>query len=337
MSELHSEGMTFAEAQAALTDSGTQEAAADAEASPANAAADLAAERGEQAPAPTPGEDGTDQGATDEFTSPDGDPDSFMGEDFNPDLLPEELQPGFKQLQGNYTKKTQELAEQRKALEALGDPEELAVATEFYKSLQDPEYLKNFYAELGNVVQELGLSTEDAAALEQAALAPEATAAPELSPELAQLVASDPELTPLAEQLNAMQNELAGFRSEQAAERQALAEERQLMTQAAEIDRMVQAVREEHPDYGDDDWKAIYDRAVAFDGDVLQAAELFEADRSRIIAEWTASKATPHAVTPTSGGAVVTDAEPAELHTLDDAQRAAEAFIQENDIAEFSG
>src|SRR4051812_10182767 len=68
----------------------------------------------DQAAEPTPGEQ-PDPGATE----PEADAsveDSFMGSDFNPDLLPDELKPGFKQLQGEWTRKTQSLAEERKAL-----------------------------------------------------------------------------------------------------------------------------------------------------------------------------------------------------------------------------
>lgn len=336
MSELHSEGqMTHAEAQAALEGAGAQEAAASAEASPAQAAADLAAERGEQAPEPTPGEvtPPVVEEQTDEFTAPDVAPDSFTGADFNPDLLPEELQPGWKQLQGSYTQKTQELAEQRKALEALGAPDELQQAAEFYQSLKDPEYLRDFYAELGNVVQELGLVE---APVDPTVVAPEPVA-PELPAELAALVQSEPELAPMAQQFAEMRSRLDTFEQQQAAREQAMAEERQLMEQAGQIDQMVQAVRESHPDYGDSDWDAIYDRAVAFDGDVTRAAELYEADRDRIIQSYLSSKQTPHAVTPTPGGGTVTEDEPVELQTMDDAQRAAEAFISANDLSEFGG
>jgi hypothetical protein len=322
--------MTFDQAANALADAGAQEAAETAAASPELGHHATPAEA-EQAAVPTPGEDTDLGGATEPFTSPDVEADSFTGSDFNPDLLPDELQPGWKQLQGSYTRKTQELADQRKAMEALGSEEELKTAAEFYRSLQDPDYLKNFYDELGSVVQELGLV--------EAPVDPEAAepVAPQLSPELAALAESEPELAPLAQQLTAIQSRIDSFEKQQAEERQALEEERLLMGQAQEIDRMVQVVREEHPDYSDDDWQAIYDRAVAFDGNVLKAAELFEADRNRIIESYIAAKPVPHAVTPTKGGAVVTEDEPVAVHTLDDAQRAAEAYISANDLAEFTG
>src|SRR5439155_1525580 len=115
-----------------------------------------------------PGEEAPTPGST-EFEAAASTEESFMGSDFNPDLLPDELKPGFKQLQAAFTQKTQSIAEQRKALEELGDPEALKTAHELYTSLQDPEYLKSFYSELGSVVRELGL-VEDPAAPEAPAV-----------------------------------------------------------------------------------------------------------------------------------------------------------------------
>jgi hypothetical protein len=329
VSEVASEGMTFDQAAEALTQAGSQEAAESSAASPELGAFATPAEQAEATP--TPGEEAAPEEQT-PFTSPEVPEDSFTGSDFNPDLLPPELQDGWKSLQGDYTRKTQELAEQRKALEALGSPEELQQAQEFFQSLQDPEYLQAFYGELGGVLDELGLR--------EAAPAADETVAPpalELPPELAQLGQTDPELAPLVDQFQQMRSELDSFRQEQQQREQAMAEERQLMDQAAEIDRMVQAVREDNPNYGDDDWQAIYDRAVAFDGDVLKAAELYANDRSRIIEGYLSQKQTPHQVTAPSGGNVVTEDEPTELTTLEQAQEAAEAYLEANDLSEFGG
>lgn len=163
--------------------------------------------------------------------------------------------------------------------------------------------------------------------------------APKLSPELESLVSADPELSPLAEQLSAMQQELASFREAQAAEREALDAERQLMGQAAEIDRQVQTVREAHPDYAEADWDSIYERAIALDGDVLKAAERYEQDQERTIQSYLARKqAVPAAVNPSPGvGTVTEDGGDEGPGTLDDAQRRAEAYLQANDLADFTG
>lgn len=54
----------------------------------------------------------------------------FFNENFDPTSLPDELQPAYKQMQGAFTKKTQEIAEQRKAAES---------AQAFFTALNDPE------------------------------------------------------------------------------------------------------------------------------------------------------------------------------------------------------
>lgn len=289
------------------------------------------------ADAPTPGDDATpDAGAT-EFASTEAAEDSFMEGDFNPDLLPEELQSGWKQLQGSYTRKTQELAEQRKALEGLGDPEELRQAHDFYNSLRDPEYLKNFYQELGEVVRQLDPESASAAP-DEAPADDTPPAAPEVPADLQALIDRDPDMQPLAQQFAAMRQRLDSFEQQQAQREAALAEERQLMDDAAQIDRMVQAAHEAHPNWSDDDWQAVYDRAIAFDGDVTRAAELYAADQDRIIQSYLSQKqATPASVAPQAGAGVVSESEPEGPADLDAGHEAALAYLRANDMEEFIG
>lgn len=345
MSETPSEGMTFDQAAAAVGAA----AAADPEFNPnaapeplptTESAPEAEAATDNQAAEPTPGEQAPAEEAT-PFTSADVEEDSlWAGEQVNPDLLPDELKPLAKQLEGAFTRKTQALAEQRKAIEAiqnLGDPEELRQAHEFYQSLRDPEYLRDFYQELTTVMQEQGLTEAEAAEAVQQ-VAPEEPQQPELPPELAQLAQTEPELKPFVDRFAQMESRLAAFEQQAAQERQALEEERQLMADAAQIDQQVQAVREAHPDYGDDDWQAIYDFAVAYDGDVVQAAETYEANRSRIIADWTAQKqAVPASVAPTAGAGTVAEGAEEESMTLDQADAAAQAYLDANDLSEFTG
>jgi hypothetical protein len=260
--------------------------------------------------------------------------DSFMGEGFNPDLLPDELQPGLKQLQGRWTQRMQEVAEQRKELEALGDVDSLKQAAEFYQSLQDPEYLRAFYGELKDIVGEL-----DGPTPEGEVEPPEQPPAPtELPQELSSLVEQDPELKPVADAMAAMRAELDQFRAEQQQEREALQEEAQTLAQAQEISRQVDVVREAHPDWSDEDWEVVYDLADAREGNVLQAADIFQAQYDRNIAHWTAAKETPHGVTPTPGAGTVTEAaEHDGPTTLREADDAAQAFLDANDLVEFTG
>lgn len=334
MSELHNEGgMTFDQAAAAIEQAGQQEAADSAKESEQFLAGNAPqADQASEQPTPPEATPASDQ--PDPFAS-EGAEESFMGEGFNPDLLPDELQPGFKQLQGRWTQRMQEVAEQRKALEALGSIEDVQRAMDFYGSLQDPEYLKAFYRELGGIVEELDGGVP---AVEEPAAEPVTPEPAGLPQDLAALVESDPDLRPFAEQMAAMRNELDEFKSSQAAERAALQEEQTMMAQAQEISRQVDAVREAHPEYGEEDWEVIYDLADARDGNVLQAADIFQAQIDRSIARWTEQKQTPHSVTPQPGAGTVSEASEQEgPQTLKEADDAALAFLQANDLTEFTG
>src|SRR5690348_12364448 len=86
-------------------------------------------------------------------------PDLFAGEQVNPDELiaqHPELEPLVKQLQGAFTRKTQGLAEKLRPYEDL-DADQAREALGLYNQLQNPEYLKGFYAELGQALQAQGL------------------------------------------------------------------------------------------------------------------------------------------------------------------------------------
>jgi len=109
------------------------------------------------------------------------------------------------------------------------------------------------------------------------------------------------------------------------------------MAQTAEIEQMARAVAEAHPEYKDDDWQAIFDRAQAFDGNVLQAAQLYEADKDRIIQSYLSTKPVPHSVTPTAGAGTASDVTEQEPMTLDEADKAAHAWLAANDAEEFTG
>lgn len=331
MSEMASEGgMTFDQAASAISEAVSN----DPDFNPALETPLEGVVPGQEAPdqveQPTPGE----EQQPDEFASTESE-DTFMGGDFNPDLLPEELQAGWKQLQGSYTRKTQELAEQRKAFEGLGDPDMVRQATEFYTQLQDPDYLKAFYGELGNVVQEMGLVDEPVAPEQE-------TQPPAVAPELEALKQSDPELSPFVDRFAAMEQRLAAFEAQAVQERQALIEERQMMADAAEIDQQVAAVREAYPNWNDDDMQAVYDRAIAHDGDVARAAELEAAHRDRIIKEYWAQKQKAPAA-PVPGGGTVSQSTASEdedisyEEKLRRADAAADAYLAANDMAEFTG
>jgi hypothetical protein len=91
---------------------------------------------------------------------PAGDVESFTG--FNPNDLPEDLQSVYRSMQGDYTRKTQEIAELRRNYEQYDafsesgvDPNYALQAADFYRKLDtDPQFAKqvvdNIQRNLGN-------------------------------------------------------------------------------------------------------------------------------------------------------------------------------------------
>src|SRR4051812_1406642 len=81
-----------------------------------------------------------------------------FSENFDPTTLPEELQPAYKQMHGDYTRKTQALSEQRKEAEN---------AVAFIESLRSEEHrqaaLQQLAEDIGPdaVLEALGYTTDD--------------------------------------------------------------------------------------------------------------------------------------------------------------------------------
>lgn len=199
------------------------------------------------APDEAPSGAGTEEGTTAEA-------DSFTHID--PNTLPEELRPFHRQLQGDYTRKTQEAAPWRKLAEELGvgSPDEIREAVQLYAYLQDPANLSDFNRQLS-----------EALGAEQ----PQAAPPPAFSDLDDDLDADSPAFA-------ALRNELADLRSAlEERDRQAQAQQLQ-WAMIGEINRQEALLQEQHPEYKQEDWDAIYGIAPAFGGDLIQAANLLE-------------------------------------------------------------
>ena len=174
------------------------------------------------APAPvgpeqaTPVDSNTPQGSDTPGATPDApavEPsveDSFTTID--PNQLPPELQPIYKSLQADYTRKTQEAAAWRKLGDETGmDADSLRQASELYSKLSDPSNWPALHAELTEALQEQGLSP--AAAHAEASRQMEEATTP-VGPSPLDALADDPELAPVAEHLKQTRDELDALRSE---------------------------------------------------------------------------------------------------------------------------
>jgi hypothetical protein len=232
----------------------------------------------EQAPDTTP------EGATDAAPEAEGQappevapqpaqPDTFDGGKFNPDELPPELQDGWKQLQAAFTQKTQEIAAERQQLQELGDPESLQQAMDLYNRIGDPTNWQQLHAELTQAMQGMGMTPLEAkqAATEAMAQQPAAPAADPASFE-----DMDPEMASLAKQLQETRSELDQFKQGFQEQLQSQEAERQYIQAVTELQKQEAAIREAHPQWGDDKIEAAYQLSSFYNGSLAQGAARLE-------------------------------------------------------------
>jgi len=200
-----------------------------------------------------------------------------------------------KMMQGDYTRKTQELAEQRKAVE--GDLEFLqAIRTDPYAALE-------FHTELTQALVDSGLTPAQAAA--------EATAQIED-------VQGDGEVDP-DDALRAEVEDLKAWKAEQESSAQVQYIE-------AELTRQEMAIRQSNPAYKDEDIDAVYELAFAHGGNLVTAQERYEAFRNQFVTAYTEQKATAaQQAEPVVGGASQI---PTKFETVEDAHVAAQEALR---------
>lgn len=322
--------MTFEAAEAAINDAVAQDSAGEALPTPTPAAPPV-----DQAPAvPTP--QGETPGAAPVPVQPAGE-DTFTT--FNPDQLPEELRPGWNQLQADYTRKTQELAEQRRQYSELGDPETLRAAAQLAQQLQDPQNWPALHAELSSAMQEMGLSPAQAdAAAAQSLGVPQPE--PQADPfQALEALKDDPDLAPVRGAFDAMKAEVEQMKAELAQERAQAQAEAQHQALVGELQRMESAIRQARPDYQDGDIDAIYELSSFYDGDLFQAAQRYEQIVSERVSRYLQNKgavADSQAHQPVPGATVAGTQPPETPHTLDEAQKEAEAWLRANGLTQLA-
>jgi hypothetical protein len=257
--------------------------------------------------------------------------DTFDGGKFNPDTLPAELQSGWKQLQADYTRKMQEVAEQRAQFEGL-DPQVAREAVELYQALQNPSYLQQFHRELSTALEAQGLSPAQAnveAARQIESSQP--TAPTQLSGDQLEALKADPELAPLVEHLSSMRSELDEFKSAAAAREAAEQQANWQLAIAGEIQRQEMAVLQSNPHYTDDDMEAIYELAAHYDGNLLQAQQRYEQVGQTLLARYLAQKESVGG-TPTPPADGIVSEQPTPIPDLDAGLKAALGHLSEQGI-----
>lgn len=160
-----------------------------------------------------------------------------------------------REMQADYTRKTQEVAEQRKEAEQ---------ALEFINALNsDPSFALQVHQTLSQALQQQGYSVQEANAIAN------------------QQVQNEDELfvDPYMQKIQELEN----WKSEQ--------EQRIREAEAASrIESSIAAIRSDNPAYKDDDIRDILTMAFAYGGDVLQAANAYKTVTQRIVEGYVGQK-----------------------------------------------
>jgi hypothetical protein len=259
----------------------------------------------------------------------------------NPDqLIAEhpELAPFVKQLQGEWTRKTQALAEQRKQFDGL-DPQVARQATELYQALQDPKYLQEFHAELSTHLQAQGLTSAQANTEAAKRIETEVAGAQGEAPALdLTALRSDPELAPIAAALEAQQSRLDSFEQQAQAREEAEAMANWQMAVAGELQRQEMSILQANPHYTEADMDGIHELAAYFDGNLLQAQTRYEQIGQQLVDRWLAQKQAHTEVTPGSvSGTGISEVPESLGEDLDAGLKAALGALAEQGIDTLDG
>lgn len=224
--------------------------------------------------------------------------DSFTDK-FDLNAVPEEYRPyveqAYKSFQGDYTRKTQELAEQRKQFEGL-DPESAREAVQFVELVQtDPNYALAVTQALTEQLQAAGYSPAQADAMAAQQMQEFNNGADDGW--------EDESYGAVPPEFQQKLNELEAWKSQQEQLQRQQWWENKLTNDAA-------AIRAAHPDYTEADMNDIFALSWSTGGDLQKAQESFEAQRQRIMQSYLQEKANVPAGTPPSSGPGVTPTVP---------------------------
>jgi hypothetical protein len=231
--------------------------------------------------------------------------DSFTGLD--PNTLPAEAQPFYKSLQSDYTKKMQEIAQERKQYESLqefGGVDAAVEAVQFAQALAtDPQFALTVHEQLTTALTEAGLTPAQASAVATEQIS-QATSEDEFSEGV------DPELERRLNEQNATIEELRAWKDQQ--------EEREYqMALANEIAAQESMITRSNPNYTEEDMSHIYRLAYATGGNLVEADKAYKELQQDVLSRYMHQKATvPAGVAPVpSAGAAE---EPTTFKDLND-------------------
>jgi hypothetical protein len=238
---------------------------------------------------------------------------------FNPDELPEELLPAWRQMQAAFTPRLQQAAAINKRFEELGGEDTVQQAVDLYTRISDPQSWPELYEELYRAMEASGFEFED-----PTSSAPGGAVAPGLG----QLPVDDPDLAPIIQQMEQLRSRsdeqqllIDRFYAEQDIHRQMAEEELRQTQYLSNMQRQVVAIRQANPHYTDDDMRAVVELGSFYNDDLGLAQQRFEdIVASRLDRYFEAKKAgAPASVQPPTGAGVLSDEDKRPI-TLADAE-----------------
>lgn len=247
------------------------------------------------------------QGTTPVVTDP-GTPTPLSWDQIDLSVLPEDqrkyVEEGYLR-QSDYTRKTQELAEQRKQIEQFGDIETVRASVEFAQNLQDPDFLRQLNADIQAHLDSLG----GQAPLPQSAPSPAQSTVP-------QTTGLDPAIQRQIEELTQFK---ANFEHTQ--------HEAELVDQMTDkLQQAEDSIRATYPSYTQADIDKIYELSPAHGFDLFAAQENYEAMRQHFTEGLIGNKGNhPNVANNVRSDTLVT--QPHEMNTLEAAKKASAALF----------
>jgi len=198
-------------------------------------------------------------------------PGLFHGVD--PSSLTPEMRQMFDGMNKSYTQAMQEISSERKRFESFGDPEQVQQAVEFVQSLNDPQNLVQLHSELSDYLQSAGYSKVDADAAATTAINEQ-----QPDPQEPDYGFDDPQVAQLKSEVEQLRSWRESFEAEQ---EQARIE--------SVIERTEMSLRQERG-YSDDDVSRLYQLAYAHGGDLVSAANAYDAWKNELIGSYVNAK-----------------------------------------------
>jgi hypothetical protein len=237
-------------------------------------------------------------------TTPEDPADSFSNID--PNSLPPELQAQYRNMQADYTRTKQGLAEQYKGI----DPERARQSLDFIEALEtDPNFVVTVHQQLSKALEDAGMSPAQAAQSAASAIQ-----------EQSSLGGDDPD------EFGAPDSGLAKEVAELRQWKEAQEAQQYESNLAAHLQRQEMGIRQSDPSLTEPEFDRIYELAFAHGGDLVKAHASYSAWKNDVMSQYIDRKAeVPNVGVPDSSGFAET---PRTSFTFDEGHAAASEYLR---------